>query len=39
MGIFAEASTFIVTLFGISGNFFIQKTLRSFLIMNIQMEN
>jgi len=39
MGIFAETSTFIVTLFCISSNFYIQRTLRSFLIINIQMEN
>lgn len=39
MDAFFEASTFIYTIFLIFSNFFAQKTLRSFFIVNIQMEN
>jgi hypothetical protein len=39
MGLFVEASTFVGTFFMIASNYFVQKTLRSFFIINLQMEN
>jgi hypothetical protein len=39
MGMFVETATFVGTFFMIASNFFVQKTLRSFFIINLQMEN
>ena len=39
MGMFVETATFVGTFFMIASNFFVQKTLRSFMIINLQIEN